>query len=110
MSTTTTKALTYDSFAGEVLDAPGPVVVDFWAEWCAPCRMVSPVLDEIAREYAGTLAVTKLNVDDAPDIAADYHVTSIPTMAVFSGGHMVKTIVGARPKAALLRELEPYLT
>jgi thioredoxin 1 len=71
--------------------------------------MVSPVLDDIARDHAGTLTVTKLNVEEAPDIAADYHVTSIPTMAVFSGGHLVKTIVGARPKAALLRELAPYL-
>lgn len=106
---TTTKTVSYDTFASDVLEATGPVLVDFWAEWCAPCRMVSPVLDEIARENAGKLTVTKLNVDDHPDIAADYHVTSIPTMAVFSGGELVKTIVGARPKAALLRDLAAFL-
>jgi len=106
---TTTKTVSYDTFASDVLEADGPVLVDFWAEWCAPCRMVSPVLDEIGRENAGKLTVTKLNVDDYPDIAADYHVTSIPTMAVFSGGELVKTIVGARPKAALLRDLAGFL-
>jgi thioredoxin 1 len=106
---TTTKTVSYGTFASDVLEADGPVLVDFWAEWCAPCRMVSPVLDEIARENAGKLTVTKLNVDDHPDIAADYHVTSIPTMAVFSGGELVKTIVGARPKAALLRDLAGFL-
>ncbi|WP_123028643.1 thioredoxin [Mycolicibacterium stellerae] len=106
---TTTKTVSYDTFASDVLEANGPVLVDFWAEWCAPCRMVSPVLDEIGRENAGKLTVTKLNVDDYPDIAADYHVTSIPTMAVFSGGELVKTIVGARPKAALLRDLAGFL-
>ena len=106
---TTTKTVSYDTFASDVLEATGPVLVDFWAEWCAPCRMVSPVLDEIGRENAGKLTVTKLNVDDYPDIAADYHVTSIPTMAVFSGGELVKTIVGARPKAALLRDLAGFL-
>lgn len=105
----TTKTVSYDTFASDVLEANGPVLVDFWAEWCAPCRMVSPVLDEIARENAGKLTVTKLNVDDNPDIAADYHVTSIPTMAIFSGGELVKTIVGARPKAALLRDLAAFL-
>jgi len=106
---TTTKTVSYDTFASDVLEANGPVLVDFWAEWCAPCRMVSPVLDEIGRENAGKLTVTKLNVDDYPDIAADYHVTSIPTMAIFSGGELVKTIVGARPKAALLRDLAGFL-
>lgn len=106
---TTTKTVSYDTFASDVLEANGPVLVDFWAEWCAPCRMVSPVLDEIARENAGKLTVAKLNVDDNPDIAADYHVTSIPTMAIFSGGELVKTIVGARPKAALLRDLAAFL-
>ena len=97
------------SFEKEVLQSEKPVLVDFWAEWCAPCRMLSPVLDEIARENAGKLTVTKLNVDDHPDIAADYHVASIPTMAIFSGGELVKTIVGARPKAALLRDLAAFL-
>jgi len=106
---TSTKTISYDTFASEVLEAKGPVLVDFWAEWCGPCHTVSPVLDEIAREYAGKLTVAKLNVDDDPEIAADYHVKSIPTMAVFFGGELVKTIVGARPKAALLRDLAPFL-
>src|SRR5882757_4778346 len=97
-----TKAVTDASFAADVLGADKPVLVDFWAEWCGPCRQVAPVLDEIAGEHADKLTVVKLNIDENPGVARDYQVMSIPTMAVFQGGQIVKTIVGARPKAAIL--------
>ena len=92
-----------------VLGAELPVLVDFWAEWCGPCKMVAPVLEEIAGEHAEKLSVVKLNIDENPGAARDYQIMSIPTMAVFSGGKMVKSIVGAKPKAAILRDLEAYL-
>ncbi len=85
------------------------MLVDFWAEWCGPCKMVAPVLEEIARENAGKLEVVKLNIDENPGAARDYQIMSIPTMAVFSGGKIVKSIVGAKPKSALLKDLEAYL-
>jgi thioredoxin 1 len=104
-----TKTVTDESFAQDVLQAEGPVIVDFWAEWCGPCRLVAPVLDEIARDYAEKVTVAKVNIDENPAIARDYRILSIPTMSVFNKGEMVKTVVGARPKAALLREFEEFL-
>ncbi len=86
-----------------------PVVVDFWAEWCGPCKMVAPILDEIAGEYAGKVTIAKLNVDENPQTAMQYDVMSIPTMIVYKDGVEKKRIVGARPKHALVSELGEFL-
>ena len=104
-----TKTVTDATFASDVLQSDKPVLVDFWAEWCGPCKMVAPVLDEIAGEHGEKLQVVKVNIDENPNVARDYQIMSIPTMAVFSGGKMVKSIVGAKPKAAILRDLEAYI-
>ena len=104
-----TKAVTDATFPDEVLQADGPVLVDFWAEWCGPCRMVAPVLEEIAAEHKDQITVVKVNIDENPSIARDYQILSIPTLSVFNKGEVVKSIVGAKPKAALLRELSDYI-
>ncbi|OLF18296.1 thioredoxin [Actinophytocola xanthii] len=104
-----TVTVTDSSFATDVLGSDKPVLVDFWATWCGPCRMVAPVLEEIAGEHSDKITVAKLDVDQNPTVARDYQVLSIPTLILFKGGEPVKQIVGAKPKAALLADLSDYL-
>ena len=104
--TITLSAATFDE---EINSSSLPVLVDFWAEWCGPCKMIAPILDEIAVEQQGRLSVAKLNVDDAPDVARRFGVMSIPTMILFDGGEPAKRVVGAKPKAALMDDLAGYL-
>jgi thioredoxin 1 len=101
--------LTSSTFDETVLSSAEPVVVDFWAEWCGPCKMIAPILEEIATEQSGKVRVAKLNVDDHPDLAMRYNVMSIPTLLVFDGGEVRKRLVGAKGKGQLLQELDEFL-
>lgn len=103
------KNVTSASFQDDVLASAKPVLVDFWAEWCGPCRMVSPILDEIANEYGDKIEVVKVNVDDEPGLAQQYGITGIPALQVFQNGKVVKSMVGAKPKAVLVKDLEEFL-
>ena len=103
------KNITSHDFAEEVLLSELPVVVDFWAEWCRPCRMVAPILEELSVENTERFKVVKVNSDDNSGLAAHYSIRSIPTILILKGGEVVKTIIGAKPKAALLKEIEEVL-
>ncbi|MGA7952274.1 MAG: thioredoxin [Gloeobacterales cyanobacterium] len=97
------------TFKDEVLDSELPVLVDFWAPWCGPCRMVAPVVDEISQQYAGRIKVVKMNTDENPEVASTYGIRSIPTLMVFKGGTRVDMVVGAVPKTTLATTLERHL-
>ncbi len=105
----TTKAVTDASFTSDVLQSETPVLVDFWAEWCAPCKKVSPLLEEIATEMGDRVRIVKVNIDENPETARAYRVMSVPTLTVFKGGQPVQSVAGARPKGDLVTLIEAAL-
>ena len=102
-------AVTEQDFDSEVVNSEVPVLVDFWAAWCGPCRAIAPTVEELATEYGGKLKVVKVDVDENPDISGKYQVQSIPTLLVFKGGEVVERLIGAYPKAVLVSKLQPHL-
>ncbi len=103
------KTVTDATFTEDVLQSDKPVLVDYWAVWCGPCRMIAPILEEIDAQHSEKLQIVKLNVDENPQTASEYGIVSIPTLNVFQGGRVVKQIIGAKPKAALLKDLAEFL-
>jgi len=102
--------LTDDNFQSEVLDSDKPCLVDFWAEWCRPCLMIAPAVEELANEYTGKIKVGKVNVDEASQVSSDYGIMSIPTLAVFKNGEMVDKMVGASSKSAIEEFMKPHVS
>ena len=109
MASENVKEFTDDNFEQEVINSKEPVLVDFWAEWCGPCRMIAPALDQLAAESAGRYKIAKLNVDENPRTSAEFQIRSIPTLLIFKDGKLVDQIIGAQPKQAIVERLQAQL-